>query len=197
MRRGVMGIMSVRATTGGANARRRRTALPLPTIYPPGSWTFTAPSSDVYEFAGWSPGYASLNSAPSVSGSFALKKVHLAKGQTVAIVVGAAAALAGSGSIGANTATSVTFPDGSVMTVALGDPASSTAAAATGGDVNLPGNVSSDSTVGAAAPSYGDYNGGPQSSTAGVANAPGGGAPYRAAGATGGDGLVIVRRVYE
>jgi hypothetical protein len=164
--------------------------------YPAGSWTFIVTSPGYYEVAGWSPGYAALNASPGVTGSFALKRAYLGAGQTLAITVGAAnARYSSAGGSGANTASAVTFPDGTTMLIGVGNVSTGTAAVATGGDVNVNGTVSASTAAGDAGPSYGDYIGGPASSTAGIARAPGGAAPVSGDATRGGDGLVIVRRI--
>lgn len=193
------GKSSVRAGRGFLRGPARATPVLRVWNYPPGTWTFTAPVSGTYEFAAWSPGFAAYASGPSYSGAFALKRVQLGVGQTVNVSVGKAAAFYGSGGGGgANTPTTLTFPDGSAVSVADTNGGLISASVATGGDVNIAGNTSSGPTVGAPAPSYGDYMGGPQSSTEGLGYAPGGGAPQFSGGAgtaPGGDGMVIVRQV--
>ena len=59
----------------------------LPWIYGPGSYTFTAPASGTYEFAGWGPGDGGGSVGKSFSGAFFIKRLRVRKGQIILMEV--------------------------------------------------------------------------------------------------------------
>jgi len=138
---------------------QRKKVAAMTRVYPPGTYTFTAPKTGLYEFAGWNCGRNQKNTGYSVSGAFGLRQIRMGRGQSATLNVGSGDEASGSaGSAGANTVTSIAFPDGRSMTWTDGDNTTGAVAAVTGGDVNISGNASNSVAVGA--PSYGHYVGG-------------------------------------
>lgn len=103
---------------------------PSSTSFPPGAWTFTAPSAGYWKFvlrgAGGIEGSGGLAGA---SGSYLEITKLLSTAQSVSLVVGIVG-------VGVNS-TTATFPDGSVATA--GGAVGGVPGAASGGDVNLAG----------------------------------------------------------
>ena len=165
----------------------------LPWIYGPGSYTFTAPVSGTYEFAGWGPGDGGAAGGKSFSGALFIKALKLRRGETVAISVGLAERISNSSGdvyLGTNTPATVTWSNG-VATAAIAAVTGTTPAQASGGDVNIPGNYVTGGPK-AAAPSYGRYQAGPNNTGTRVATSPAGGAQNEVPA---GSGLVIVSRI--
>jgi len=192
---------------------------PYVTNFPPGSHSWTPPEAGWYKFCAWGHGGIGNATGSGGSGGYCEITRSLAPGQTVTIVVGQCPF--GSGA----TNTTITFPDGKVVTAGSTDGA--TAGTASGGDVNLAGTAGSTSITGASggsgsgsgggaggAGAAGTHNGGAgapgvlpfrggrggkgnaSSSESAQGATPGGGGGMPASGGEpGGDGLVIVQRV--
>jgi hypothetical protein len=101
--------------------------------FPRGSYTFAAPKAGYWKFVGWGPGGAGDGTGSGRAGDaggYFEKTVYLDPSHPVAVVVPAGAA-----------ATTVTLPNGAVLTANQGADGSAAAAGgtATGGDVNLSG----------------------------------------------------------
>lgn len=187
---------------------------PASYVFGGGTHTFTAPRSGSYKFVMWGHGGAGNGSQSGASSGYSEITKTLGVGQTVALVVARAATATNTGTM--------TFPDGTVVTIA-GANFSTAGASPTGGDLNVSGVAGSTTSSGingpdgtgtnpgsggtgtgaldggAGAPGYGTYKGGRGgngATTPGAAagNAPGGGAGYDQSnvGAPGGGGLVIV-----
>lgn len=179
--------------------------------YPPGSYTFVASASGVYRIAMWGAG----DHGGGASGAFVQAERPLAQGQRVAVVV------ANSDSSPPPLNTTVTLPNGEVLTAgsASGTSTGGTATATGRGDIAINGSKGNDGTAqlpgggdnggaagtnagpfvgGAGAPGYGGYRGGNGGNAVGSGTVPAGGSPG-GGGATptgvGGGGLVIISRV--
>jgi hypothetical protein len=163
------------------------------------SESFVAPEAGWYEFAGWGAGTFYFG-AGSASGAFGLRLVYLSKGQAVSIQVGKAnqyISSVGGGALGANTNTSLTFPDGSTMIIGSANSGAPSGGVSGAYDVAISSNVTP-STSAVSAPSYTSqfgnvYLGGGAAGTKGFA--PGGGMGQVAGHGT--DGSVIVNRVFR
>ena len=202
-------IASVYAT------QSEQTAATSPQQFPPGSYTFTPTVSGFWQFVLWGGG-GEDNAATNGGGSGGYCEItkFLTTAQTVALVVGVGARNAVAG-----TASSATFPDGTVVTA--GAASGRNGGTATGGDVNLAGSLGGDGSVGgngaaglgtggglggagatgsrgggAGAPANLPFRGG-DGGTAGGGGNPGGRSPgsgYAAAvsnAQSGGDGMII------
>lgn len=181
-------------------------------VFLPGSYTWTAPDSGYYRIAQWGTG--NYGSAPNggPSGAHAQTVVPITGGQAVAIAVS-------SGNMASPGDTTVTLPDGRVVTTT--SASTTVPGTATGGDINLNGSAGGvgvsgagtaglgtaggvggpgDATTmggGAGAPGYGYYPGGngADGSTGFPGQTPGAGG--RSGASLGGHGLVIIERVYS
>lgn len=119
------------------------------TQFTPGSYSFTPTKAGYWKFVGWGPGGGSTGANPAASGAYFEKTVFLSITQTVAIVVADGAAL--------NGPTTLTFPNGLVVSATSGQEGNNPGVA-TGGDVNLNGSNPGSAglgTGGGAAPTAG------------------------------------------
>jgi hypothetical protein len=131
----------------GFKGQNMRGRLPVSVVcanFPPGSYTFTAAKGGKYKFIAWGAGGGAGTAGAGTdtgggSGGYAEITMFLATGQSVAVVVGVGGLFASGGN------TTLTFPNGKVVTCTGGaaGAASSggTAGTATGGDVNLAGSA--------------------------------------------------------
>lgn len=160
-------------------------------LFGEGSHTFVAEKAGEYEVAAWGAGGRSNTSADQrgTQGGFALKRVKLAKGQSLAITAartGASTTVVGSG-------VNITITSGTTGPGTIG-----VNGAASGGDVNIDG-VQTGGNAGLDGISYGRYKGGKGGTTtsvpAALGGSPGAGSASGSTDFTGGSGLVIVSRV--
>src|SRR5436190_6852743 len=111
------------STKNSANAQQ-------PFNFPPGSWAFSPPVDGFWKFAAWSAGGGGSVVSAGPSGAYAEITRFLRTTQVVTIGVSGE-------STGTNT--SLTFPDGTIVTCTPsigGSPGT-----ASGGEVNLPGSA--------------------------------------------------------
>lgn len=182
-----------------------------PYTFPPGSYTFTPPKPGFWKFVMWAAGGSGSGSAGGSSG-YAEYTRYLRANDSVALNVCA---------VQAPSNTTAAFADGRLVTVTFGSAA--TAGAASGGDVNFPGNpggagTGADGLVGlgsgggaggtgdgvsvnggAGAPANLPYRGGRGGnfSGAGFGGSPGAGSTATGGSSSGGAGLIIVALVRE
>lgn len=151
------------------------------------STSYTVDVPGLYQFALYSRGGDGSTNLGGGGGSLAIRTVRLRKSDVVAIL------------LAYNADSTVTFPDGSVMTAGRGGNASAGVSVgpggiATGGDVNQSGTAGSSANpnyYGGDAPSYLGFVGGLGSNSPNFGSAPGGGG-NGASQQTGSQGQVIV-----
>jgi hypothetical protein len=118
--------------------------------YSAGSHTLVIPTPGLWKFVLWGGG-GNANNSPGGGSGYSEVSVQLNAGQVVAIVCGASAA-----------ASTVTLPNGRIITAPGGDTGGGSpgaGGAGSGGDVNLSGTAGIGS-AGGAAPSNGEFRGG-------------------------------------
>lgn len=123
------GLISSRGNLGGANARRRASSTAYAASFPPGTYTWTAPTSGRFKFVLWGGGYQGEVGNGGASGSYAEKTATMGLGQTASLTVG-----------GPGSDTVLTLPGGAVITAGAA-AAGNTVGVASGGDVNLNGSL--------------------------------------------------------
>ena len=156
--------------------KKRTVPIAPPSQFAPGTTNWTVPYSGRWKFVAWSGGGTGASPAEGGnSGCYAEKTKALAANTVVAIVVG-----------GPSASTTITFPDGTVVTCPAGNGGASAPPTPTGGDVNLQGSQGGNNSGGAGANGQGTGGGagkaGNGSNTGGGAGAPAN-LPFR-----GGDG---------
>lgn len=171
--------------------------------YTPGIYTFTPPQAGLWKFVLWGAGGGCFNGTSGQaagSGAYCETNRRLDPAQNVTIIVGA-------GSTNSGGATTVTFPDGTVVSAGGGVTGNSTGVGgvASGGDVNLAGSAagqagggtgggtSAGTTSGGGAPANLPYRGGSGGAANASGQSPGGGAGAAGPGLqpSGGSGLAM------
>lgn len=138
--------------------------------YPVGSHTFTVPKSGIYRFVLWGAGGGGADAKGGGSGAFILAERPLAAGQSVAISVGAPSLTASSDG-GNGGSTTVTLPNGDVLSAGGGAGATSGGGAggtASGFRTNL-GDVAYDGSAGGGVGSAGSAGLGENGGASGAA----------------------------
>ena len=196
----------LRGFVGQGMSGGRKSVTPYVYSYPPGSYTFTVPKNGWYRFFVLGSGGSGLVAGTAGgSGALVVGERALTKGQAVAVVVGAGETPNNNGN-----QTTVTFPDGSVMTAGggvagntggAGGAASSTsnldrpyngsAAGSAGGGTN---GGASGAGLGGGSPGYEGFRGG-NGGTATLLAQRGGGGFTTTAFATSGDGEVLIHQI--
>lgn len=144
-----------------------------PSVYSPGTYTFKPPRSGYWKFIGWGPGGGTSNlSDTGASGAYGEITKFLTTAQSVAIVVSPN-----------SSATTFTFPDGTVASAGNGAQGPSGAGIATGFDVNLNGTPGVTNSSGSSPPAANGTGGGTSGGANGGAGAPAN-LPYRGASGT-------------
>lgn len=159
----------LRGLVGQAISGGRKTLTPLSLVYPPGSYTFRPTRPGWYRFVLWGAGGPGNVSGAASGGGLVIAERRLSVGQSAAIVV---AAIGGAQS-------SVTFPDGTVITATSGvDGLASPGGVGSGnaqlGDITASGGASTIFGTAGAGASSGVYVGGSGGGTgpgAGIAGA--------------------------
>lgn len=172
----------LRGLVGQGMSGGRKPKSPLSYVYSPGSYTLTVTKPGWHRFVLWGPG-GTTTAAVSSGGALVIADRVLSVGQRVAIVVGNG---------GVNS--TVTLPNGEVLTAGAGQEGSSLAGGVASGNVQL-GDILVNGNASTLAPgagaSYGTYIGG-AAGTEG--SSPGGGGQSGLSGLGGGDGLCIVHQ---
>ena len=155
-------------------------------VYGQGSHTWTCPKTGIYEFAVWGPGGGGSGGGGA---GLSIARRRIRRGETAALSIGRGGINAGDGS---NASSTITLPDGTVLTGGRGEGSNLGGAGgtATGGDTNAAGSAASGSDGGAAG-SSGSYRGGATSTSSSGGRGPGGGA----SSGSGADGQAIISRV--
>ena len=193
----------------------------VPSYSTSGTYTFTAPVAGTYKFVLWGGGGGQIPPATEGcgSGGYCEYTRFLPARARVTVVVG----VGDSSNSGTGGTSSLTFPDGKVVTATGGGRGAGgvggAGGVASGGDVNLNGSVGGDGVAsapgaglgtaggaagangsgGAGAPANAPYTGAPggtflaSSNSTGLGPGAGGAAHSSAGGTTGGTGLVIVQ----
>lgn len=215
----------LRGLVGQSMVGRKKSVSVPAYSYPPGSYTFTVPTSGWWRFVLWGAGGKGGTTGGGGGGGFVQADRALSKGQTVAIVAGAP----GTSSTSPASST-VTLPSGEVLTAGAGTSNALSAAGGSGtaslgavDDILLTGGAAGaagaagsagQGTAGGAGGAAGGLQGGGGAAgqspyrgadgstafaagTAGVANSPGGGAGGTSGTgiSLGGGGLVLAHRV--
>lgn len=160
------------------------------TVLTIGQTSWTAPEAGFYTFTAIGPGYYATNSTNGGKGGGAAQiRKRLAKGDVVTTQVGFGAASGGSA-----TDTMLSFSDGAQVNVLAAT--SSNVGAASGGDMNVQGNVNV-SGIGGAGPTIGEFIGAPSFLAGGVQPTQGmpigaGGSHVSGANYSGGTGAIYV-----
>lgn len=205
----------------GMDGRRKRPAV-YAYSYPAGSYTWTCPETGTWRLVLWGAGAGAdqATGTGGASGAFYLAERSIVKGQTVALVIGAASEPGpASGTDGGDT--TATLPGGEVLTagggrgagvntggavtanrntdiVYAGTAGVTTATAGANGNGTNPGTGGAASGTirpGSGAPGYGPYRGGNGANGTATRNGftPGGGGTTTSTdGSAGGDGFVLI-----
>lgn len=151
--------------------KKRTIPIAPPYEFPPGTYSWLVPYSGRWKFVAWSGGGSVVSDGDGgTSGCYSEKTKALAANTVVSIVVGTGGVLST-----VAEATTITFPDGSVVSCPAGGVGTSVPTP-TGGDVNLPGSPAGDTsgTDGTAGQGTG---GGAKGRGGGGSHGGGGGAP--------------------
>jgi hypothetical protein len=197
-----MGIpgQALRGFVGQGLDGARRAVSPRVWVYPAASdastsHTFTAVELGWYRFVAWGPG-GGIASSPGGGGALAVVERPLMGGQTVALTVGGS-----HNGIGSLADTTLTFPNGEIITAGRGGNAGAGGVATINaglGDIGVSGTAAA-GTIGGDAGSSGTYLGGKGSaSNSSGGSTPGGGSGTNSVGpssAKGGEGLIVVTQV--
>jgi hypothetical protein len=174
------------------SGNKPNTGTPYFTALSPGQTSWTAPASRWYRLTAIGGGGMAAVSNGGGGGGAAQKLVYIPKGTTLVIAVGQ-----GGANIDAGTATTVTLPDGTVLTGGGGAYGTTGAGGtASGGDINVTGNAKS-TINGGDGPTIGDFIGAPFTPPGGVAlegmGAIGVGGTYKfSTQYPGGDGILYI-----
>ena len=160
----------------------------------PGNVAWVCPRAGRYTFTirgGGDAGGGGASNQNGYTGAAAQRTLILGAGQAVQMVVGTGGSRVHSPlAVNPGTSTTLTFPDGIVMTAEGGNGATGVVAAATGGDINVAGRA-----TGQPAPAIGAFDVVPASSSLQVPGA-GVGGKNDANNGSGGPGIVYISATY-